>query len=108
MICQMFSMIIKHAIHILRSNGRGRDTYIGHYLSFAAGRRENGLHDLGDLALTLLLEAGKKLLELLRLLSLCTLFSGLLVRLECLALLLRDLLQSHHDDVLRINLRRHV
>jgi hypothetical protein len=30
------------------------------------------------------------------------------VHLECLGMLLQDLLQSHHDDVLRINLRRHV
>jgi hypothetical protein len=99
-------MIIKRASHILRSNGRG--TYSGHYLIFAAGRRESGLLDLGDLALPLLLEAGEKLLELPRLLSLPTLFGGLSVRLEHLALLLRDLLQSHHDDILRINLRRHV
>jgi hypothetical protein len=63
---------------------------------------------LGDLALPLLLEAGEKLLELSRLLGLPTLFGGLLVHLEHLALLLWDLLQSHHDDVLRINLRRHV
>jgi hypothetical protein len=41
-------MIIKHAGHILRGNGRRFGTSIGHYLSFAAGRRENGLLDLGD------------------------------------------------------------
>jgi hypothetical protein len=104
----MFSTITKHASHILRSNRRGRGTYSGRYLSFAAGRRENGLIDLGDLALPLLLEAGEKLLELSRLLSLPTLFSGLSVRLKRLSLLLRDLIQSHHDDVLWINLRRHV
>jgi hypothetical protein len=101
-------MIIKHDSHILGSNGRGRGTYIGHYLSFVTVRRENAFLDLGDLALPLLLEAGEKLLELLRLLSLPTLFGGLSVRLECLVLLLRDLLQCHHDDVLQINLGRHV
>jgi hypothetical protein len=101
-------MIIKHASHILRSNGRERGTYSGHYLIFAAGRRENDPLDLGDLALPLLLEACEKLLELLRLLGLPMLFGGLLVHLECLALLLWDFLQSHHDDVLWINLRRHV
>jgi hypothetical protein len=101
-------MIIKHASHILRDNGRGWGTYIGYYLSFATSRKENGLLDLGDLVLPLLLEAGEKLLELPRLLGLPTLFSGLSVCLECLALLLWDLLQSHHDDVLRINLRSHV
>jgi hypothetical protein len=104
MICQMFNMIIKHASHILRGNGRGQGTYNGCYLSFAAGRRENGLLDLGDLALPLLLEVGKKLLELPRLLDLPMLFSGLLVHLEHLMPLLRDLLQSHHVDVFRINL----
>jgi hypothetical protein len=87
MIYQVFSMIIKHASHILRSNGRGQDTYIGHYLSFAAVRRENGLLDLGDLALPLLLEADEKLLELPRLLDLSALFSSLSVCLECLVLL---------------------
>jgi hypothetical protein len=107
MICQVFSMIIKHASHILRSNRRGRGTYSGYYLIFATGRRENGLPDLGDLALPLLLEAGEKLLELPRLLGLPMLFSSLSVCLERLVLLLRDF-QSHHDDVLRINLGRHV
>jgi hypothetical protein len=63
---------------------------------------------MGDLTLPLLFEAGEKLLELPRLLSLPTLFGGLSVRLERLMLLLRDLHQSHHDDVLWINLRRHV
>jgi hypothetical protein len=63
---------------------------------------------MGDLTLPLLFEAGEKLLELPRLLSLPTLFGGLSVRLERLMLLLRDLLQSHHDDVLWINLRRHI
>jgi hypothetical protein len=63
---------------------------------------------LGDLALPLLLEADEKLLELPHLLGLPTLFDGLSVCLECLALLLQDLLQSHHDDVLRINLGRDV
>jgi hypothetical protein len=100
-------MITKHASQILRDNGRGRGTYIGHYLSFASSRRENGLLDLGDLAFPLL-KSGEKLLELLHLHGLPTLFGGLSVRLECLALLLRDLLQSHHDDILRINLKRHV
>jgi hypothetical protein len=108
MICQMFCMIIKHSSHILRSNGWGRGTYSGHYLNFAGGRRENGILDLGDPTLPLLLEAGEKLLELLRFLGLPTLFGGLSVHLECLALLLQDLLHSHHDDVLRINLGRHV
>jgi hypothetical protein len=89
---------------MLRGNGRGRGTYNRCYLSFAAGRRENGLLDLGDLALPLLLEVGEKLLELLRLLDLPTLFGGLSVHLECLTPLLRDLLQSHHVDVFRINL----
>jgi hypothetical protein len=56
----------------------------------------------------LLLEAGEKLLKLPRLLSLPTHFSDLSMRLERLALLLRDLLQSHHDDIVRINLERHV
>jgi hypothetical protein len=69
MICQMFSMIIKHANHILRGNRRGRGTYSSCYLSFVAGRRENGLLDLSDLALPLLLEAGEKLLELSHLLA---------------------------------------
>jgi hypothetical protein len=101
-------MIIKHASHIFKSNKRGWGTYIGHYLIFAAHRRENGLLDLGDLALPLLLEADEKLLELLCLLDLPTLFGGLWVCLKCLAMLLQDLLQSHHDDVLRINLGRHV
>jgi hypothetical protein len=101
-------MIIKHASHILRSNGRGWGTYIRHYLSFAAVRRENGLLGLGDLALPLLLEASEKFLELPRLLNLPVLFNDLSVCLKRLALLLRDLLQSHHDDILRINLRRHV
>jgi hypothetical protein len=104
----MFSMIIKHAGHILKSNGRGQSTYIRHYLSFVTSRRENDLLDLGDLTLPLLLEACKKLLEIPRQLNLPTLFDGLSVCLERLALLLRDLLQSHHDDVLQINLRRHV
>jgi hypothetical protein len=63
---------------------------------------------MGDLTLPLLFKAGEKLLELPRLLSLPTLFGGLSVCLEHLMLLLRDLLQSYHDDVLRINLRRHV
>jgi hypothetical protein len=81
-------MIIKHASHILRSNERGRGTYNGYYLSFATSRRENGLLDLGDLALPLLLQAGEKLLELMRLLGLPMLFDDLSVRLECLALLL--------------------
>jgi hypothetical protein len=56
----------------------------------------------------LLLEAGEKLLELQRLLGLPTLFGGMSVRLKCLALLLRDLLQGHHDDVLQIDLGRYV
>jgi hypothetical protein len=107
MICQVFSMIIKHASHILRSNRRGQGTYIRDYCSFATIRRENSLLDLGNPALPLLLEAGKKLLEFPRLLNLPVLFGGLSVCLKCLALLLRDL-QSHHDDVLRINLGRHV
>jgi hypothetical protein len=94
-------------MHILRGNGRGRDTYIGYYLSFSTVRRANDLLDLGILALPFLLEAGEKLLEFLCLLDLPTLFGGLSVCLERLALLLRDLLQSHHDDVLRINLGRH-
>jgi hypothetical protein len=47
---------------------------------------------LGGLALPLLLEAGKKLLEFPRLLDLPALFSGLSVHLEHFALLLRDLL----------------
>jgi hypothetical protein len=81
-------MTIKHASHILRGNGRERGTYIGYYLSFVAVRRENGLLDLGDLALPLLLEAGEKLMKLLRLLNLPMLFGGLLVCLECLVLLL--------------------
>jgi hypothetical protein len=101
-------MIIKHANYIIMGNGRGRGTYSRRYLTFATGRRENGLLDLGDLALPLLLEAGEKLLELPCLLGLPTLFGGLLVCLERLALLLQNLLQSHHYDVLRINLRRHV
>jgi hypothetical protein len=101
-------MIIKHASHILKSNRREQGTYSGHYLIFATGRRENGLLDLGDLALPLLLEAGEKLLELLCLLGLPTLFDGLSVCLEPLVLLLWDLLESHHDDILWINLRRHV
>jgi hypothetical protein len=101
-------MIIMHASHILMSKIRERGTCSGHYLIFVAGRRENDLIDLGDLALPLLLEVGEKLLELTRLISLPTLFSGLSVRLKCLVLLLRDLLQSHHDDVLWINLERHV
>jgi hypothetical protein len=63
---------------------------------------------MGDLTLPLLLEVGKKLLELSRLLGLPMLFGGLSVHLKCLALLLWDLLQSHHDDVLWINLGRHV
>jgi hypothetical protein len=108
MICQMFSIIIKHARHILKSNKRERGTYIGHYLSFSIGRRENGLLDLRDLALPLLLEADKKLLELPCLLGLPTLFGGLSVRRSLLALLLQDPLRSHHDDILQINLRRHV
>jgi hypothetical protein len=61
-----------------------------------------------DLALPLLLEVGEELLELPCLLSPPMLFNGLSVRLEHLALLLRDLLQSHHDGVLQINLERHV
>jgi hypothetical protein len=89
MIYQIFNMIIKHASQILRSNGRGQDTYIGHYLSFIAVRRENGLLDLGDLALPLLLEASEELLELPRLLDLPMLFGGLSVRLKRLASLLR-------------------
>jgi hypothetical protein len=100
-------MIIKHARNILEGNGRRQGTYIGHYLSFAAGRRENSLLDLGDLALPLLLEAGEKLLELPHLLDLPVFFGGLTVHLERFALLLQDLLQSHHDDILRINLERH-
>jgi hypothetical protein len=108
MICQMFSMIIKHASHILRSNGGGRDTHIGHYLSFTGVRRKNDLLDLGDLALPLLFKASEKLLELPHLLDLPTLFGGLSVHLKRLALLLWDLLQSHHDDILQINLGRHV
>jgi hypothetical protein len=104
----MFAMIIKHARNILRGNGRRRDTYIGHYLSFATGKRENGLLYPGDLASPLLLEAGKELMELQRLLSLPVFFGGLIVRLKHLALLLRDLLQSHHDDVFWIDLERHV
>jgi hypothetical protein len=108
LICHVFSMIIKHATHILKGNGRGQGIYIRHYLSFAAGRRENGLLDLGDLALPLILEAGEELLELPCLLGLSMLFGSLSVRHECLTLLLWDLLQSHHDDVIRINLGRHV
>jgi hypothetical protein len=34
-------------------------TYIGHYLSFVAVRRENDLFDLGDLALPLLLKQAR-------------------------------------------------
>jgi hypothetical protein len=90
------------------TNRRGQGTYNGCYLSLAISIRENGLHELGDLALPLLHEACEKLLELSRLLDLPTLFSGLSVRLEHLVPLLWDLLQSHHDDVLWINLRRHV
>jgi hypothetical protein len=104
----MFDMIIKHAKNILRGKRRRRDTHIGHYLSFATGRRENGLLDLGDLVLPLLLEAGEELVELLRLLVLPAFFGGLTVHLERLTLLLQDLLQSHHDDVLWISLERHV
>jgi hypothetical protein len=69
---------------------------------------ENGLLDLCDLALPLLLKAGEKLLEVPRLLDLPALFDGLMVCLERLMLLLRDILQSHHDDVLCVNLGRHV
>jgi hypothetical protein len=101
-------MIVKHARNILGANKRRQGTYIGQYLTFATGRRENGLLDLGDLALPLLLEAGEKLFELPRFLDLPMFFGGLTVCLECLALLLWDLLQSHHDDVLRISLKRHV
>jgi hypothetical protein len=104
----MFAMIIKHARNILRGNGKGQGTYIGHYLSFVIGRRENGLLDLGDLALPLLLEAGDELLELSCFLGLPTFLGSLAVHLERLALLLRDLIQSQHDVVLWINLRRHV
>jgi hypothetical protein len=103
----MFSMIVKHVRNIFRGKGTNRGTYIKYYLSFATSRRENGLLDLGNPTLPLLLEAGEKLLELPRLLGLPTFFGGLSVRLERLALLLRDLLQSHHDDVLRMNLERH-
>jgi hypothetical protein len=58
------------------------------YLSFAVVRRENGLFDLGDLALPLLLEAGEKVLELPRLLDLPALFSDLSMRLKRLVLIL--------------------
>jgi hypothetical protein len=81
-------MILKHARNILMGNGRRRGTNIRHYLSFATGRRENGLLDLGDFALPLLLEAGKKLLEVPRFLGLPSFFGGLTVHLKCLALLL--------------------
>jgi hypothetical protein len=108
MVCQVFSMIVKHVSHIFRSNGRERGTYSGHYLIFTASRRENDLLDLGELALPLILEASEKPLEHPRLLGLPMLFGGLPVHLEHLALLLRDLLQSHHDDILWINLGRHV
>jgi hypothetical protein len=103
----MFAMIVKHVRNILRGDGRRRGAYIGHYLSFVASRRENGLLDMGDLALPLL-EAGEKLLELPCLFSLPMFFSGLTVCLECLVQLLRDLLQIHNDDVLRFDLERNV
>jgi hypothetical protein len=100
-------MIVKHGKNILRGNRRRQGTYIRHYLSFTTDRRENDLLDLGDLALPLLVEACKKLLEHSRFLGLPAFLDALTVHLKCLALLLRDLLQSHHDDVLRINLERH-
>jgi hypothetical protein len=103
----MFGMIVKHA-NILRGNRRRLGTYIRYYLSFTTVRRDNGLLDLGDFALPLLLEACEELLVLPRLLSFLAFFGTLTVRLECLALLLRDLLKSHHDHVLQINLERHV
>jgi hypothetical protein len=93
-------MIIKHASHILRGNGRGRGTYSSCYLSFATDRRENGLFDLSDLALPLLLEAGEKLLELSHLLDLPTFFGSLSVRLEHLALLVMDLELDSREGVL--------
>jgi hypothetical protein len=101
-------MIIKHASHILRGNGRRQGTYIRHYISFAISRKENGLLDLGDHALPLLLEASEKLLELPCLLDFLMLFGSLSVHLELLVLLLWDLLQSHHDGILQIYLTTHV
>jgi hypothetical protein len=107
LIRHVFGMIIKHARNILRDNRRRRGTYNRYYLSFTTGRRENGLLDFGDLALPLLLEAGEKFLKFPHFLSLHAFFGGLTVCFERLALLFWDLLQSHHDGILRIKLERH-
>jgi hypothetical protein len=69
---------------------------------------EGKMDSLTWVTLPLLLEAGEKLLELPCLLCLPTHFGGLSVHLRCPALLLWDLLQSHHDGILWINLARHV
>jgi hypothetical protein len=81
-------MLIEHARYIFRSNGERRRAYCGHYLSFATGRRENNLLELGDLTLLLLLEAREELLELLCFIRLPAPFGSHAVCLKHLTLLL--------------------